>query len=80
MRRAELSGLLGSAPMRIEVNGEPRQIEPGTTIGALLAELGLGGVLVAVERNEAIVPRAEHAEAPIADGDRLEIVHFVGGG
>ena len=66
--------------MRIQVNGEPRQIEPGMTIGALLRELGLADVLVAVERNEAIIPRAEHAHAPIADGDRLEIVHFVGGG
>ncbi len=66
--------------MRIEVNGEPRVVEPGTTIGALLVELGLGGVLVAVERNQDIVPRAEHAQTPIREGDRLEIVHFVGGG
>lgn len=66
--------------MRIEVNGEPREIEPGTTISALLVELGLGKTLVAVERNQDIVPRAEHANTPIRDGDRLEIVHFVGGG
>lgn len=66
--------------MRIEVNGEPREVAPGTTIAALLDQLGLGGVLVAVERNHDIVPRAEHARTAIADGDRLEIVHFVGGG
>ncbi|HEY8429524.1 MAG TPA: sulfur carrier protein ThiS [Sandaracinaceae bacterium] len=66
--------------MRIEVNGEPREVAPGTTIAALLEQLGLGGVLVAVERNQDVVPRAEHARTTIADGDRLEIVQFVGGG
>lgn len=66
--------------MRIEVNGEPREVPPGTTIAALLEQLGLAGVLVAVERNRDIVPRAEHARAAIHDGDRLEIVQFVGGG
>ncbi len=66
--------------MRIEVNGEAREIAPGTTVAALLEQLGLGGVLVAVERNRDIVPRAEHAQTAIADGDRLEIVQFVGGG
>ena len=66
--------------MRIEVNGEPREVARGITIGALLRELGLGGALVAVERNHDIVPRAEHANAPVREGDQLEIVHFVGGG
>ncbi len=66
--------------MRIEVNGEARQIDPGTTVGALLEQLGLGTTLVAVERNHEIVPRAEHTQAEIRDGDRIEIVHFVGGG
>lgn len=66
--------------MRIEVNGEAREVAPGTTVRALLEALGLGSTLVAVERNRQIVPRAEHATAEVADGDRLEIVHFVGGG
>ena len=66
--------------MRIEVNGEAREVAPGTTVRALLSELGLERTLVAVERNHQIVPRAAHATAEIADGDRLEIVHFVGGG
>jgi thiamine biosynthesis protein ThiS len=66
--------------MRIEVNGEPRDVDAGTTIGALLEQLGLGATLVAVERNEEIEPRAAHREAAIRDGDRIEIVHFVGGG
>ncbi len=66
--------------MRIEVNGEPREVAPGTTVLDLLEELGLAGVLVAVERNRDIVPRAEHARTAVAEGDRLEIVQFVGGG
>lgn len=66
--------------MRIEVNGEAREIEAGTTVASLLALLGLSGTLVAVERNREIVPRARHAEQTLADGDRLEVVHFVGGG
>lgn len=66
--------------MRIEVNGEPREVAPGTTVLGLLDELGLTGVLVAVERNRDIVPRAEHARTAVAEGDRLEIVQFVGGG
>ncbi|MCZ7679221.1 MAG: sulfur carrier protein ThiS [Sandaracinaceae bacterium] len=53
---------------------------PGITVLGLLEELGLAGVLVAVERNQDIVPRAEHARTAVAEGDRLEIVQFVGGG
>ena len=66
--------------MRVEVNGEAREVEAGTTVKALLVELGLGETLVAVERNREIVPRANHPETVLADGDHLEIVHFVGGG
>lgn len=66
--------------MRIEVNGEPRDVVPGATVADLLASLGLTGALVAVERNREIVPRARHADAALAEGDKLEVVHFVGGG
>ena len=66
--------------MQIQVNGEPRDVAAGTTVRALLESLGLGETLVAVERNQEIVPRAMHKETEIGDGDRLEIVHFVGGG
>jgi sulfur carrier protein len=66
--------------MRVEINGEPREIEPGSTVLTLLTSLGLGGRPVAVERNRAIVPRAEHAATLLADGDQLELVQFVGGG
>jgi thiamine biosynthesis protein ThiS len=62
------------------VNGKPREVEPGTTITELLIALGLGETLVAVERNAMIVPRAQHRSTELADEDRVEIVHFVGGG
>lgn len=66
--------------MRIEVNGEARDVSPAITITQLLAELGVGDGPVAVERNRAIVPRAEHAQTALSEGDALEVVHFVGGG
>ncbi|MEH6664335.1 MAG: sulfur carrier protein ThiS [Brevundimonas sp.] len=65
--------------MRIEVNGEPRQVEAGT-IRDLVETLGLNPQKVAVERNLEIVPRSLHAETPLGDGDRIEIVQLVGGG
>ena len=64
----------------IRVNGAERTIAAGATITGLLEELGLGGKRVAVERNQAVVPRARHGETTLADGDRLELVTFVGGG
>lgn len=66
--------------MRLVVNGEETEAADGTTVRDLLVRLGLGGGLVAVERNGEVVPRAEHASTALADGDRLEVVHFVGGG
>ncbi len=66
-------------PMQITVNGEPRETE-ATTLGELVAELLLDPNKVAIECNLKIVPRSLHAATPLADGDRLEIVQFVGGG
>jgi len=66
--------------MQIEVNGHPHQVDPGTTVAALLQLLGVSGGPVAVERNQEIVPRAEHGSTALHDGDRLEVVQFVGGG
>ena len=65
--------------MRIEVNGEPREIEAGTILD-LVQTLGLNPKKVAVERNLEIVPRSLHGETALADGDRIEIVQLVGGG
>ncbi len=66
--------------MRLVVNGEERQVEPSTTVKQLLAFLGLEDTLVAVERNEEVVPRALHESTRLSDGDQVEVVHFVGGG
>nr|WP_218844528.1 sulfur carrier protein ThiS [Sphingopyxis sp. JAI108] len=61
------------------LNGEPRQVREGS-IADLVASLGLDVKKVAVERNRAIVPRSTLADVALAEGDALEIVHFVGGG
>ncbi len=66
--------------MTIIFNGQPREISADATVAALLDELELPGSRVAVEVNYELVPRAEHAAYTLKDGDRLEIVTFVGGG
>ncbi|NOY93766.1 MAG: sulfur carrier protein ThiS [Deltaproteobacteria bacterium] len=66
--------------MRIQVNGEEREIEAGASVRSLLEAMQLGDVLVAVERNEEIIPRAAHTTATLNEGDVVEVVHFVGGG
>ncbi len=64
----------------ITLNGEPRSAVAGQSIAALVADIGLDPAKVAVERNLEIVPRSTLADVLLADGDQLEIVHFVGGG
>ncbi len=66
--------------MNLTVNGEPLAIDDGSTIADLLAKLDLGPGPVAVERNGDVVPRKQHASTALADGDVVEVVHFVGGG
>lgn len=66
--------------LRLHVNGEPRAVPAGSTVADLVRLLGLTPAQVAVERNKAIVRRADHAATPLADGDRLEVVTFFGGG
>ena len=64
----------------LRLNGEPRQLDSPLTVSGLLAKLGLDSRKVAVERNEEIVPRSTYAGTFLANGDSLEIVHFIGGG
>ena len=64
----------------ITLNGEPRDVPSGLTLTGLLQELGLDPRKVAVERNLEIAPRSAYDRIGIEPGDRLEIVHFVGGG
>ena len=66
--------------MRIELNGEAHVIADGATVASLLERLALAGSRLAVEVNEEVVPRGRHAEHALADGDRVEIVHAIGGG
>jgi thiamine biosynthesis protein ThiS len=65
--------------MKLTVNGEARELAARTVEEALLA-LGLENRPVAVERNKSVVPRAKFRETELSEGDRLEIVQFVGGG
>ncbi len=64
----------------LTLNGERRLLPGPVTVAALLAELGLDRRKVAVERNEAIVPRSLYETTDLVTGDMLEIVHFIGGG
>ncbi|MBI5342569.1 MAG: sulfur carrier protein ThiS [Deltaproteobacteria bacterium] len=66
--------------MEILVNGEPRIVGDGATVRSLLRELSLPESRVAVERNRSLVRKAEFENAALAEGDRIEIVTFVGGG
>ena len=66
--------------MRLVINGEARELDGAQDLAALVAGLGLDSRKVAVERNLEIVPRSLYADTPLVDGDRIEIVHFIGGG
>jgi thiamine biosynthesis protein ThiS len=64
----------------LTLNGEPHRIAEGSSVADLVRDIGLNPKKVAVERNLEIVPRSTLADVFLADGDTLEIVHFVGGG
>jgi len=66
--------------LSLVLNGESRVMEAVRTVADLVAALGLDARKVAVERNLEIVPRSLYDRTELADGDRLEIVHFIGGG
>lgn len=66
--------------MRVLVNGVARECAPRTTVAVLLSELGLAAAALAVERNQRLVPRTEHATTVLVEGDRIELVTLVGGG
>ena len=66
--------------LRVEVNGKDREVGDGQTVAGLLEDLELDGRLVVVELNRQIIRRTEIEHVALRDGDRVEIVHFVGGG
>ncbi len=71
---------LSSPAVQVIVNDEPRDLGDGATVADLVGSLGLGTRRVAVEVNRTVVPRAEHGAWRLTPGDRVEIIHFVGGG
>ena len=66
--------------MRLMINGEEREFEAPLTVGKLLERIGFESNRVAVELNLEIVPKLNYGSAILAEGDKLEIVHFIGGG
>jgi len=66
--------------MRVTINGEEREFDTPLTVEELLGRIGLDARKVAVERNLEIVPKSNYAGVGVGEGDRLEIVHFIGGG
>lgn len=66
--------------MRIQLNGEPHDTEPGQTVDALVRALGQRPERVAVERNRLVVRRGDWATTVLAEGDVVEVLTFVGGG
>lgn len=66
--------------MRIQLNGDPLDLPDGETVAALLTRLELTGRRVAVELNLDIVPRSQHAETTLKEGDQVEVVQAIGGG
>jgi thiamine biosynthesis protein ThiS len=74
------AALPGGIKMNLIINGEVRQFDSALTVSALLERLGMKPDRVALELNRELVPRERWTGTQLADGDRLEIVHFVGGG
>lgn len=66
--------------MKLHINGESRDFDSPLSLAALVEQMGMKQDRVAVELNRDIVPRSQWSNTNLADGDRLEIVHFVGGG
>jgi thiamine biosynthesis protein ThiS len=66
--------------MKLIINGEPRTFDAVTNVAELIEKLAIKGDRVAVELNSEIVPRSQWTVSALNDGDKLEIVHFVGGG
>jgi sulfur carrier protein len=66
--------------LRVRVNGEDREVRDGITVGALLTELGLRRDGIAVAINLQVVPRGEHDQRVLIEGDKIEVLQAVGGG
>jgi thiazole synthase len=80
LRYSSQEPMAKSLPMTLHINGEQREFPDGLTIAALVAQLGMKPDRVAVELNLEIVPRTNWEATVLKNGDKLEVVHFVGGG
>lgn len=69
-----------SSAMKAIVNGQEKDLTPGTTVRALIEQLGMGRHACAAEVNQALVPRREQDSRVVQEGDRIEVVSLVGGG
>jgi len=75
-----ISGMDGQDTIEVIVNGDAHQVSHGARVTDLIKQLELAPERLAIELNLSILPRAKWAETELRLGDRLEIVHFVGGG
>ena len=75
-----IRGMDTGQAMSVSVNGAALELAEGVSVAALLGQLGLDERKVAVERNEEIVVRSTYGKTTLLPGDRIEIVHFIGGG
>ena len=66
--------------MQIKLNGDPKDVDEGTTLLALVEQLSLAPERLALELNREVVRRADWPAVTLSEGDRVEVVHFVGGG
>jgi len=66
--------------MHIQLNGEDRALDDTSTLAQLVDQLDLAGKRIAIEVNDELVPRSEHAQHTLREGDRVEIVQAIGGG
>lgn len=72
--------MMAADRMRIQLNGDSFELPDGETVSGLLSRLELVGRRVAVELNQDIVPRSQHSETVLGEGDQIEVVHAIGGG
>ena len=72
--------MMAASGMRIQLNGESFELPDGETVAALITRLDLTGRRVAVELNLDIVPRSQHADTTLNDGDNVDVVPAIGGG
>ena len=72
--------MTGDSRTEVRINGDERTVPEGLSVSGLLEWLDLNPALVVVERNREILDRGEYGKTQVAEGDVLELVHFVGGG